>query len=129
MAKTHAKSYRNYGRKRRKDRKEKLKEKLFELNNNQCQICGRIILIDSKYTYAEHHLSYNKNIKSFICKGCHMWLHGQSAVYNHVFKKKYNKDLSPYVFAKAVVDLYQKNNCDIDKEVDRMRMELDIEDI
>lgn len=124
--KNKSKESREYHKNYEKIRRKEYRDKMLKLNNYKCQICGKDLSNPKKQTFAEHHLSYNKDIKALICKGCHMWLHGQSAVYNHIFKKRFNPDISPYIFAKGVVDLYENRNPIIVEEWNRMRCELDI---
>jgi hypothetical protein len=72
-----------------------------------------------KPTFARHHVSYEPEILILLCPGCHLWLHGQSGVHNHRLKKLFSKDVAPYIFAKKVVELYEKHNPDIIKETNK----------
>jgi hypothetical protein len=91
---------------RRKALTIKRTEMLAELGD-ECRICEKKLTAEQK-NWVRHHVSYEPERTVVLCKGCHLWLHGQGQVHNHLLKHEYEKDLAPYVFALAVVALYEK---------------------
>lgn len=95
-----------------------------------CIFCGE------KFTYAgardkkvkgkkglEHHLSYKDDTTVPCCLSCHNRLHGQQATHNHAFKKKYAKDIEPFMWAKRVVEVYYKHLIE-PKEINNIILQL-----
>ena len=56
-----------------------------------------------------HHTRYQPERIALLCFSCHAWLHGLCKVYRHPLKEEYGKDVAPYIFAKRVVDLYERD--------------------
>jgi hypothetical protein len=86
-----------------------------EALGNKCAICGRSLEYDKqtnkpKIKFIRHHVCYSPETLVLLCYSCHAWLHGISPVFNHPFKKIYEKDIAPFEFAKRVVDIYMLNH-------------------
>lgn len=94
-------------------RKQSLRDQVREEYGDRCSICGKEVGFTGKKNqkgrmWARHHISYDPEIQILVCGSCHMWLHGQRAVYgNHPIKKKYGLALGPYVFARRVIAAYE----------------------
>jgi hypothetical protein len=78
----------------------KLFEFIFERDNKECQICGRVFktIIKSKNNLLIHHIDKNWNNNNpnnliCLCNNCHLRLHGPRTKQN--FKNKFIKKLSP----------------------------------
>ena len=120
------KAYKDSAKKYNKIKSETIRDEVIKKCGKECCVCKEEIDFSNGHKWARHHISYQNNEYILVCRGCHMWLHGQSNVYNHIIKKRYDKDISPYIFAKCVVDVYETNNPMIKEEI--MRMELDREE-
>ena len=68
-----------------------------------CAICDKPWVAGKKY--ANHHVSYDKDITVVLCYTCHALLHGSAKIYNHPFKGL-GRDTGPRMFAKRVVKMY-----------------------
>jgi len=84
----------------------RLKRLIKKTGQTRCQICG--IKAEGGKRFVAHHISYEKDITIILCHSCHCWLHGMAAVYKNRIKDEYEKDISPYEFAKRVVKLYER---------------------
>ncbi len=69
-----------------------------------CSICG----VAHRKGFTNHHVDYANNITIPLCKACHTWLHAQGMVFNHPFKRQFDRATAPYVFAKRVVMEYER---------------------
>lgn len=76
-----------------------------------CRICGAKWGPERK-GFVRHHLAYpsptQKEVTVVLCHACHSRAHGQGRLYSHPFKKDFPKDLEPYIFALAVVEMYDQ---------------------
>ncbi len=69
-----------------------------------CSICGAA----HRKGFTNHHVDYANNVVIPLCKACHTWLHAQGMVFNHPFKRQFDRATAPYVFAKRVVFEYER---------------------
>jgi len=71
----------------------------------KCSICGKEKI--GKVVLVNHHIDYENDITTLVCRPCHNWLHGRT-VYGHPFFKEFGKDKAPLVFAQRVVKEYKR---------------------
>jgi len=88
--------------------KPKTAPKPSQFEGAKCRIC-QTAYERGKRRFVNHHLQYaDPEVKVTICKTCDNWLHGNGPSNNHPFKKMFPKDQAPYIFAVAVVDMYER---------------------
>jgi hypothetical protein len=70
-----------------------------------CEVCST--LLEGKY-WIKHHLSYDPEIIAVVCRACHIRMHGLGRTDRHPFKAQFQRDIEPYKFSLAVVNLYER---------------------
>jgi hypothetical protein len=83
----------------------KKKKKKAPPNTIPCDICGYV----PKKCLIRHHLDYGPpEVLINVCYGCHTWMHGNGKVFFHLIKRSAPINMAPFVFAKAVVQIYEE---------------------
>ena len=72
----------------------------------KCAICNKVCNFGLRFV--GHHVSYEPEILILLCAGCHTWLHAAGNVFKNFFKDAFKADISPYVFALKVIEVYHK---------------------